>query len=64
MSTSVAYEKVHNQYARITDLEAFKDAMTKDAPPVPTHYPRLEKVNAAGPEVMHGLPRCLGKTPE
>lgn len=64
MSTSIAYEKAHNQYARITDLEAFKEAMTKDAPPVPTHYPRLKKVNAAGPEVMHGLPRCIGKSPK
>ena len=64
MSTSIAYEKAHNKYVQITDLEAFKDEMTKDAPPVPTDYPRLKKVNAAGPEVMHGLPRCIGKTPE
>ncbi len=64
MSTSIAYEKAQNKYVQITDLEAFKEEMTKDAPPVPTHYPRLKKVNAAGPEVMHGLPRCIGKTPE
>lgn len=64
MSTSIGYEKAHNKYVRITDLEAFKEEMTKDAPPVPTHYPRLKKVNAAGSGVMHGLPRCIGKTPE
>ena len=64
MSTTIAYEKAHNKYVQITDLEDFKQEMTNDAPPVPTHYPRLKKVNAAGPDVMHGLPRCIGKTPD
>lgn len=64
MSTTIGYEKAHNKYVQITDLEAFKSEMTQDAPPVPTHYPRLKKVNAAGPEVMHGLPHCVGKTPD
>ena len=41
----------------ITDLDEFKRAMTENAPPVPTHYPRLKKVNAAGPEVLGNLPR-------
>lgn len=62
MSTTIGYEKTHNKYVQITDLGAFKDEMTRDAPPVPTHYPRLKKVNAAGPEVMQALPRCPGKT--
>ncbi|MBE9639251.1 MBL fold metallo-hydrolase [Salipiger mangrovisoli] len=64
MSTTMGYEKAHNKYVQITDLESFKAEMTQDAPPVPTHYPRLKKVNAAGPEIMHGLPRCVGKTPD
>ena len=64
MSTTIGYEKAHNKYVQITDLESFKAEMTQDAPPVPTHYPRLKKVNAAGPEIMHGLPRCVGKTPD
>ena len=64
MSSTIGYERKHNKYVQITDLERFKKTMTEDAPPVPTHYPRLKKVNAAGPEVMHGLPRCPGFTPE
>ncbi|MGR3571648.1 MBL fold metallo-hydrolase [Brevirhabdus sp.] len=57
MSSTIGYERRFNSYARITDLEAFKKAMQQDAPPVPTHYPRLKKVNAGGPEVLRNLPR-------
>ena len=37
--------------------------MTENAPPVPTHYPWLKKVNAAGPEVLGNLPRVPGMAP-
>ncbi|MEZ5779357.1 MAG: rhodanese-like domain-containing protein [Paracoccaceae bacterium] len=63
-STTVGYERRHNKYARIDDSERFRKEMNKDAPPVPTHYPRLKKVNAVGPEVQHGLPRVPGLTPD
>ena len=56
MSSTIGYERRNNRYARIHDLEEFKRAMLADAPPVPTHYPRLKKVNARGPEVMRNLP--------
>lgn len=64
MSTTIGYEKKHNQYVQITRLDRFKTVMTENAPPVPTHYPRMKKVNAAGPEVLHGLPRCPGLAPD
>lgn len=64
MSSTIGYEKRHNKYAQITDRDAFKAAMLNDAPPVPTHYPRLKKVNAAGPEILGALPRCPALTPE
>jgi hydroxyacylglutathione hydrolase len=63
MSSTIGYERAHNKYATITDLEDFKRAITNNAPPVPTHYPRLKKVNAAGPEVMGNLPRVPGMAP-
>lgn len=63
MSSTIGYERAHNKYAAITDLDAFKRAMNENAPPVPTHYPRLKKVNAAGPEVLGNLPRVPGMTP-
>lgn len=57
MSSTIGYERRFNSYAKIVDLQEFKDAMLNDAPPVPTHYPRMKKVNANGPEVLRNLPR-------
>ncbi|MBU2357868.1 MAG: MBL fold metallo-hydrolase [Alphaproteobacteria bacterium] len=57
MSSTIGYERRFNAYAQIKSLEEFKAAMQSDAPPVPTHYPRLKKVNAKGPEVLRNLPR-------
>lgn len=64
MSSSIGYERANNTYAKIADMDAFKTAMNDDAPPVPTHYPRLKKVNAEGPEVQGNLPRVPPMNPE
>ncbi|TPE49710.1 rhodanese-like domain-containing protein [Amaricoccus solimangrovi] len=63
MSSTIGYERAHNSYAAITEFDAFRRAMHEDAPPVPTHYPRLKKVNAAGPEVLGNLPRVPALPP-
>ncbi|TNF17761.1 MAG: MBL fold metallo-hydrolase [Rhodobacteraceae bacterium] len=57
MSSTIGYERRFNRYARIDDLDSFKQAILGDAPPVPTHYPRMKTVNAEGPEVLGNLPR-------
>ncbi|MEQ8397920.1 MBL fold metallo-hydrolase [Thalassobaculum sp.] len=57
LSSTIGYERRYNPYTGIADLEAFRQAMKSDAPPVPTHYPHLKKVNAAGPPVLGNLPR-------
>lgn len=64
MMSTIGYERRYNKYARISSLEAFKKAMEEDAPPVPTHYPRLKKVNAAGPEVLGNLPSIPALSPD
>jgi hydroxyacylglutathione hydrolase len=64
MSSTIGYERQHNPYFDIDDLERFSEAMKQDAPPVPTHYPRLKKVNAAGPPVIGNLPRVPALGPE
>ena len=64
MSSTIGYERQHNKYAAITDLEEFKRTLKENAPPVPPHYPRLKKVNAAGPEVLSNLPRIPPLTPD
>lgn len=57
MSSTIGYERRFNDYARIASLDEFKRVMQSDAPPVPTHYPRLKKLNANGPDVLRNLPR-------
>ncbi|PSK80971.1 hydroxyacylglutathione hydrolase [Limimaricola soesokkakensis] len=64
MSSTIGYERRFNDYAKIESLEEFKKVMQTDAPPVPTHYPRLKKVNAKGPEVLRNLPRVPPLTVE
>ncbi len=64
MSSTIGYERRFNPYCRIERLEDFKAAMEENAPPTPTHYPHLKKVNAAGPPVLGGLPKIPGLTPE
>jgi hydroxyacylglutathione hydrolase len=64
LSSTIGYERRHNSYFRIDDLKTFRAAMTKDAPPVPSHYPRLKKTNASGPAVLGNLPKMPALTPE
>ncbi|MEJ8570691.1 rhodanese-like domain-containing protein [Microbaculum marinum] len=64
MSSTIGYERTHNKYAAISDPDEFRSALKENAPPVPTHYPRLKKVNAAGPQVQGNLPRAPGMTPD
>lgn len=62
MSSTIGFERRFNPYCQIDDLDTFKQAMQKDAPPVPTHYPRLKKVNAAGPPIIGNLPKVPALT--
>jgi hydroxyacylglutathione hydrolase len=59
MST-IGYERRFNQFLQIDDFERFKKFVQEGAPPVPAHYPRLKKVNAAGPPLIGHLPACPG----
>lgn len=62
MSSTIGYERRFNSYAKIESLEDFKEAILGDAPPVPTHYPRMKKVNSKGPEVLRNFPRVTPMT--
>jgi hydroxyacylglutathione hydrolase len=63
ISSSIGYERRFNPYCRIEELEDFRRAIQQEAPPVPRHYPRLKKVNAAGPQVIGNLPRVPALIP-
>ena len=56
MSSTIGYEKKYNPYMQIDNYEDFRKAIQDNAPPVPTHYPKMKKLNARGPEVFGHTP--------
>lgn len=63
MHSTIGYEKRFNPYMQFEEFEPFYKAITEGAPPIPTHYPRLKKVNTAGPPVLGNLPRISALSP-
>lgn len=57
LTSAIGYERRFNEYLQFTDVEAFTRHALDSAPPVPTYYPRMKKINAKGPEVLGGLPK-------
>jgi len=60
LSSTIGYEKRFNKFLQIDDVKKFTDYALATAPPVPTYYPRMKKINAEGPEVLGNLPRVPG----
>lgn len=56
MNSTIGYEKKYNEYMQINDYDAFKKAIQNNAPPVPTHYPKMKKLNAKGPKAYGHTP--------
>jgi hydroxyacylglutathione hydrolase len=59
--STIGHERRHNPALQFTDESAFIDWVLRTAPPMPRYYPRMKKINAGGPEVLHGFPavKCL-----
>src|SRR5688572_27348257 len=55
LQSTIGYERKFNPYLQIADFEKFKDHALGSAPPVPTYYPLMKKVNAKGPDVLGNL---------
>lgn len=56
MSSTIGYEKKYNSFMKIDNYDDFKEAIQGNAPPVPTHYPEMKKLNANGPEIYGHTP--------
>jgi hydroxyacylglutathione hydrolase len=61
--STIGFERRTNKFLRFSDLDAFKEFVVDEAPPVPSHYPYLKKVNARGPEIRQRLPTVPALTP-
>ncbi len=63
LSSTIGYERKFNQFLQFTDVKSFTDHAMATAPPMPTYYPLMKKINAKGPEILGNLPRVPGLPP-
>jgi hydroxyacylglutathione hydrolase len=64
LSSTIGYERRHNAFLKHEDLNDFRQHTLSTAPPTPTYYPRMKKVNAAGAPVVGRLPTVLALPPK
>ncbi|SHG16482.1 hydroxyacylglutathione hydrolase [Salegentibacter echinorum] len=57
MHSTIGYEKKHNPFMQMEDYDEFKKAIQDNAPPVPSHYPKMKKLNTQGPEIFGHTPQ-------
>jgi hydroxyacylglutathione hydrolase len=60
LSSTIGYERQFNKFLQFGDVKSFTAYALETAPPMPTYYPLMKKINAKGPEVLGGLPRVAG----
>jgi len=56
LTSAIGYERRFNEFLQFQEVKAFTRHALDSAPPVPTYYPRMKKLNAHGPEILGGLP--------
>jgi len=64
LSSTIGYERKFNPFLQFQEAKAFKEYALSTAPPMPTYYPRMKKVNAKGPAILGNLPRVPGLPPK
>lgn len=52
LTSTIGYERLHQEKSQIIDINEFAQALLKDLPPSPTYYPRMKKVNAEGAGII------------
>jgi hydroxyacylglutathione hydrolase len=58
--TTIGRERKFNGFLQFTDVKEFKEHALSTAPPEPTYYKRMKKLNSKGPPVLGALPRVSG----
>ena len=64
LSSTIGYERRFNAFLQFQELKSFTDHALATAPPAPTYYPRMKKLNAKGPEVLGNFPQVRGLPPK
>jgi hydroxyacylglutathione hydrolase len=61
--STIGHERAFNPFLQFDDRDDFAGYVRTSAPPEPTHYRRLKKLNAQGPEPLGHLPTIPAHTP-
>ena len=64
LTSTIGYERQFNPFLQFADKNKFKEYALSTAPPEPTYYKRMKKLNAQGPEVIGNLPLVPGLPPK
>lgn len=64
LESTIGYERRFNPFLQFSGKEEFKEYALSTAPPEPTYYKRMKKINARGPEVLGNLPVIPGLPPQ
>jgi hydroxyacylglutathione hydrolase len=64
LESTIGYERRFNPFLQLSGKEAFKEYALSTAPPEPTYYKRMKKLNARGPAVLGNLPVNPGLPPK
>jgi hydroxyacylglutathione hydrolase len=64
LSSTIGYERRFNAFLQFQDVKSFTDYALSTAPPAPTYYPRMKKLNAKGPEVLGNQPQVPALPPK
>ena len=64
LTSTIGYERQFNPFLQYHEMDAFKEYALSTAPPEPTYYKRMKKLNAKGPEVIGNLPLVPGLPPK
>ena len=64
LTSTIGYERRFNAFLQFQDVKSFTDYALSTAPPAPTYYPRMKKLNAKGPEILGNLPKVRGLPPK
>ena len=64
LESTIGYERRFNPFLQHSEKDEFKGFALSTAPPEPTYYKRMKKLNARGPEVLANLPVVPGLPPK
>lgn len=64
LSSTIGYERHNNEFLKHKEIEDFREYARLTAPPTPTYYPLMKKVNAKGAPVIGRLPPVPAMPPK